>query len=80
MIALKPDIIVSKAKTEYVAGEIKRPKHKYFGVYTDLPKLGFELKFMLDYLITEEPCKEVAVTGILLEGTLLFEAFHVDYH
>ncbi|KAI8137300.1 hypothetical protein BJV82DRAFT_358945 [Fennellomyces sp. T-0311] len=58
MVALKPDVIISKGQSEYVAGEVKKPDYKYFGVYTDLPKLGFELKYMLDHLITANPCKE----------------------
>ncbi|KAI8137301.1 hypothetical protein BJV82DRAFT_661401 [Fennellomyces sp. T-0311] len=70
LVALKPHVIVSRDQSEYVAGGVTKPDHKYFGVYTGLPKLGFELKYMLDHLITADPCKEVAVTGILLEDCL----------
>ena len=68
IIGLKPDITVLKKGHEVIGGEVKKPQHKYFTVFTDLPKLALELKHMLDHLIGVDPSKQATTAGILLEG------------
>ncbi|KAG0192636.1 hypothetical protein DFQ28_008512 [Apophysomyces sp. BC1034] len=68
LIAPKPDVLISKAGIECIAGEVKKPSTRKVAVEKDIVKLANILKLMMDEALTSKSNKHAFVAGIHLNG------------